>query len=123
MLPMNVIELAPTECASPVFFTSKKGGTLLSCVGNRKLNTLTVRESYPLPRMDESIDSLEEAQVSLTLEVNSGYWKIEVSKSDKKKAPLISPHKLYQFPRMPFGLKEAVSTFQRAIDLLPSSVK
>ena len=73
MLRAGVIKLATAEWASPVVFFPKKDGTMRFCVDYRKLNAVTVRDSYPVPRMDESIDSLGEATIFTTLDCNSGY--------------------------------------------------
>jgi hypothetical protein len=76
-----------------------------------------VRDSYPLPRMNECIDSLGDAPVFSTLDCNSGYWQIPVDPLDKEKTTFTSHEGLYQFRRMPFGLKNAPATFQRFVDI------
>ena len=68
MLAAKVIEQAQSEWASPVVIVPKKDGTHRFCVDFRKLNAVTVRDSYPLPRMDEYIDSLGDAKVFTTLD-------------------------------------------------------
>jgi hypothetical protein len=73
------------------------------CIDYRMLNTVTVRDSYPLPRMDECIDSLGDASVFSTLDCNSGYWQITVSPDDKEKTTFTSHEDLFWFLRMPFG--------------------
>ena len=72
MLEQGVIEPASAEWASPVFFIPKKDGTLRFCVDCRRLNSLTRRDSYPIPRMDECIDSLGDATIFSTLDCSSG---------------------------------------------------
>ena len=73
MLRGGVIELTSAEWASPVVFVPKKDGTMRFCVDYRELNAVTVCDFYPLPRMDEYIDSLGDATVFTTLDCNSGY--------------------------------------------------
>ena len=74
MLEAGVIEPAARSAwASPVVLAPKKDGTLRFCVDYRRLNAMSVRDSYPLPRMDECIDSLGEANVFTTLDCNWGY--------------------------------------------------
>jgi hypothetical protein len=87
------------------------------CIDYRRLNTVTVRDSYPLPRMDECIDSLGDARVFSTLDCNSGYWQITVSPQDKEKTTFTSHEGIFQFLRMPFGLRNAPATFQRFVDI------
>lgn len=73
--------------------------------------------------MDERIDSLGEATVFSTLDANGSYWQIEIEKSDRDKTAFTSPHGLYRFIRMPFGLRNAPGTFQRTMDVILSTVK
>jgi hypothetical protein len=87
------------------------------CIDYRKLNTLTMRDTYPLPRMDECIDSLGEAKLFSTLDCNSGYWQIPVEPADRDKTTFMSHEGTFRFTRMPFGLTNAPATFQRAVDI------
>ena len=123
MLRAGVIEPTSAEWASPVVFVHKKDGTMRFCVDYRKLNAVTVRDSYPLPRMDECIDSFGDATVFTTLDCNSGYWQVEIAEEDRDKTKFASHSGLYRFLRMPFGLKNAPATFQRAVDIILSRVK
>ena len=123
MLAAGVIEPAQSEWASPVVIVPKKGGDPRFCVDYRKLNAVTVRDSYPLPRMDECIDSLGDARVFTTLDALSGYWQIDIADEDRDKTAFTSHHGLYRYTRMPFGLRNAPATFQRAIDIILSRVK
>ena len=74
MLKKGVIELSTSEWAAHVVLAPKKDGSLRFCIDYRRLNALTIRDSYPIPRIDECIDSLGEAKVFSTLEANVGYW-------------------------------------------------
>jgi hypothetical protein len=97
MLPAGVIEPATSESASPVLIIPKPDGSMRFCIDYRRLNTVTVRASYPLPRMDECIDSLVGASVFSTLDCNSCYWKISVSPEDKEKTTFTSHEGLFWF--------------------------
>ena len=123
MLKMGVIEEAKCEWASPIVFVPKPDGSMRFCVDYRRLNQMTVRDSYPIPRMDECIDSLGDASVCTNLDANCGYWQIEIDEADRDKTTFTSHHGLYRFVRMPFGLKNAPGTFQRAADVIQSKVK
>lgn len=76
MLEINVIEPGSTEGASPTVFVSTKDETLLFCVIYRKLNAVTIWDSYPIPGMDECIDSLGDAIIFSTLDAISSYLKV-----------------------------------------------
>jgi len=123
MRQADVIEPAQSEWASPVFVVTNKDGSPRFCVDYRKLNAVTIRDSYPIPRMDDCIDSLGTAKIFTTLDCNSGYWQIPIATEDKDKATVISHAGAWQFKRMPFGLTNAPATFQRALDILLAGVK
>lgn len=87
MLSEEVIKAATTERASPIIFASKKDDSLRFCVDYRKFNAVTVRDSYPLQRMDDCIDSLGDTTKVSSLDANFGYWQIEIDEKNKKKWP------------------------------------
>ena len=123
MLKAGVIEPSNSEWASPVLFAPKKDGRIRFCIDYRRLNTLTVKDSYPLPRMDECIDSLGDAQVFTTLDAYWGYWQVPVNPQDRTKTSLVCHAGQYQCVRMPFGLTNAPATFQRALDIVRTKFK
>jgi hypothetical protein len=90
MLKAEVTEPANSEWASPIVLVAKPDGSTRFCVDHRKLNAITVRDSYPLPRMDECIDSLGDAKIFSTLDCNSGYWQIPVRPEDREKTTFTS---------------------------------
>lgn len=84
-LSEGFIEPATSEFASPVVLVPKPDGSLRFCVDYRRLNAITVKDTYPLPRMDECLHSLGDAQFFTTLDCNSGYCQIPVANEDKDK--------------------------------------
>jgi Reverse transcriptase (RNA-dependent DNA polymerase) len=123
MLAQNIIEPATSEWASPIVLVPKPDGALRFCLDNRKFNMIAVPDTYPLPRMDECIYSLVDATVFTTLDCNSRYWQIPVHPDDRDKTTFTSHYGIYLFLRLPFGLRNAPATFQRAIDIILSGVK
>jgi Reverse transcriptase (RNA-dependent DNA polymerase) len=123
MLDAKVIEPAASEWASPIVLIPKPDGSLRFCVDHRKLNSITIRDQYALPRLDDCIDSLGEARVFSTLDANSGYWQIKVAEESKDKTAFTCHRGLYRFTRMPFGLCNAPATFQRAVDVILATVR
>lgn len=102
----------------PSRFGPKPDGSRRFCVDYRRLNVLTVKDTYPLPQMEACLVSLGDAKVFTTLDCNSGYWQIQVPEGDRDKTAFTCHAVCYQFRQMPFGLCNAPATFQRTVDIL-----
>lgn len=94
----------------------KKDGSVRFCIDYRALNAVTVKDVYPLPRVDETLQALHGATRFTSLDLHAGYWQLGVAEEDKPKTAFTTRRGLFQFCRMPFGLCNALSTFQRLIN-------
>ncbi|OWZ16706.1 LOW QUALITY PROTEIN: Retrovirus Polyprotein [Phytophthora megakarya] len=111
-----VIEEGNGAWCFPVVLVKKKDGEIRFCVDYRALNRLTKRDVYPLPSIDETIETLGGVQLFTALDLKAGYWQILVNEEDKDKTAFTTKRGLYRFVRMPFGLTNAPSTFQRLMN-------
>jgi hypothetical protein len=112
----GIVEPSESSWSSPVVLAMKKDGTTRFCVNYRKLNDVTEKDRYPLPRIDEILAQLGGQAYFTSFDMSAGYWSIPIAESDKKKTAFISHRGLKQFTVMPFGLTNAPAAYQRAMD-------
>ena len=87
------------------------------------MNAKTVADAYPLPRIDDCLDSLGDAKIFTTLDCNAGYWQVPVAPKDRDTTTFTAYLGTYRYVRMPFGLRNAPTTFHRALDIILSVVR
>lgn len=104
MLKQGVIEPSTSPWASPIVLVKKKDVSTRFCVDYHKLNSVTRKDSYPLPQIDDTLESLAGASWFPTLDLKSGCWQVELDAQDKEKTAFTTNRGLWQFRVMPFGL-------------------
>ncbi|GFU41585.1 hypothetical protein TNCV_2792951 [Trichonephila clavipes] len=119
MLDEGIVQPSESPWSSPIVLVrKKKDGSWRFCVDYRKLNSVTKKDVYPLPRIDDTLDCLKGAKFFSSMDLRSGYWQIEIDEADREKTAFITPEGLYEFKVMPFGLCNAPATFERMMDNL-----
>ncbi|MDY6929837.1 MAG: RNase H-like domain-containing protein [Pseudomonadota bacterium] len=117
MLRRGVIEPCDGPWSSPIVLVTKKDGTSRFCVDYRRLNAATVKDAYPLPRIEDNLDALQGSKYFSTLDLLSGFWQVEVEPKDRDKTAFsVAGGGFYRFCTMPFGLTNAPGTFQRLME-------
>lgn len=121
MLDQNIITPSSSPWSSPIWIVPKKIDSQGQrkwriVIDYRKLNDITVGETYPIPQISEILDQLGNSKYFTTLDLTSGFHQILISAEDAPKTAFSVPQGHYQFNRMPFGLKNAPSTFQKLMN-------
>ena len=101
MQKQDVIEPSSSPWSSPIVLVGKKDGSTRFCVDYRKVNDVTHKDSYPLPHIDDTIDTLAGSKWFSTLDLQSGYWQVQLSEEAKEKTAFSSGSGLWQFKVMP----------------------
>jgi hypothetical protein len=113
MLNSGQIQKSYSSWSSPVLLVKKKDGSYRFVIDYRQLNNITERDSYPLPRIDETLNRLNGNNYFSKLDLKTGYHQIPIHSSDKDKTTFVTYNGIFHFNVMPQGLKNAPSSFQR----------
>lgn len=116
MLEKGVIRPSCSSWASPVVLVKKKDGTVRFCIDFRRLNKITQKDVYPMPRIDDALDCLQGSNYFSSIDLRSGYWQVPMAESSKDKTAFATPDGLFEYNVMPFGLCNAPATFERMMD-------
>lgn len=112
----DVIEESDSPFSSPVILVRKKDGDVRMCVDYRGINKQTVKQAFPMPRIDDQLDGLQGMKFFTTLDLSSGYYQVPMAKDTKYITAFSTTDGHYQFRRMPFGLSNAPTVFTRLIN-------
>lgn len=112
-LGRGIIRPSNSPWASPIVIVPKKDGSLRLCIDYRGVNSVTTKDAFPLPNIDHTLLALSGKKVFSTLDFMSGYWQIKMDPDSIEKTAFATEFGLHEFIVLPFGLCNAVATFQR----------
>ena len=116
MLAIGIIQESNSAWSSLTILVKKKDGTTRFCIDYRQLNQVTKVDVYPLPHIEDSLNTLGGARFFCSLDLASGYWQVEIEAVEREKTAFVTQGGLCEFRVMAFGLVNATATFKRLME-------
>ena len=123
LLKLGIIQNSSSEYSSPVLLVPKKNGEYRLCVDYRKLNSRTKKENFPVPNIEETLNSLGNKRYFTNLDLLSGYHQIPIAEQSTQYTGFVTPTGHYEYTCMPFGLSNAPAIFMRLMRKICDRVK
>ena len=116
LLDANIIKPSSSPYASPIVILRKRNGTLRLCIDYRKINARTIKDSYPLPKIEDLFMTLGSSKYFSAMDLSKAYYQVPLTERAKKISAFTTPMGLYEFERLSFGMVNAPATFQRLME-------
>jgi hypothetical protein len=116
LLDKQYIRPSASPWGSPVLFVRKKDGSMRLCIDYRSLNTVTIKNKYPLPRIDDLLDQLRKAKFFSKIDLRSGYHQMKIRECDIPKTAFVTRYGQYEFTVVSFGLTNAPAYFMNMMN-------
>lgn len=115
LLKQGIIEESISPWSSPIVLVRKKDGSVRFCIDFRKLNNITTKDAFPMPRIDDIFDHLAQAEYYTTIDFKSGYFQVGLDPKDRPKTAFSTRDQHYQFKVLPQGVTNGPPAFQRIV--------
>ena len=116
LLENDFIEPSQSNYSSPCILVPKSNGTYRMCTDDRKVNSVTNTDSFPIPRIDDCIDKVGNSKYVTKFDLLKGFWQVPLTDRAKEVSAFATPNGLYQYKVMSFGMKNSPATFQRLVN-------